>query len=410
MLDSYFWILARERPACRTDMEALSELETAKAELEATRAELTATRSELDAVKAELATLKGAAPATAPATTPSTEAGLDVCALPELSFLCPRGKFVAALSTETLTLTGKSSTIVVPLHTMRAWVLRDPTTKGAIFAATLRAPAANGKQSISCVTLASKAGDKPISLSVPQRVRPTAVEAPPIHAVPAEALLQALMRTCADLVVDTQPSPLQCFHKASEACLYISDKQCVVREGGKVYEMPHATTRAELLPPSGRRTFDIQFESREAAGACGAPVHKMELQMFPADEFAGVAARLKQLGCNVNGCRDKAEAAEGSPGGEGREEEEETGSEEDDDDSDDEEDDDFMPDNDSEPEEEYNERGGISIEGEAGAGAADGGSESGGDSEGMADSDEEEQGDQNPAPAPRVLGKRPLDK
>jgi hypothetical protein len=404
-------------------MEARSELDTTKAELEATRAELTATRGELAAVRAELATLKGAAPAAVglkadAAANPSAEAGLDVCVLPELSFLSPRGKFVAALSTETLTLTGKSSTIVVPLSTMRAWVLLDPTTKGVLFAATLRAPAANGKQSISCVTLASKAGEKPISLSVPQRVNPTGAEAPPIRAVPAEALGQALMRTVADLVVPTQPSPLQCFHKASEACLYISEQQCIVREGGKLYEMPHATTRAELLPPSGRRTFDIQFESREGAGACAAPVHKMELQMFPADEFAGVAFKLKKLGCNVNGCLDKAGGADDGGGG-GKEEEEESGSEEDDD-SDDEEDDDFMPDNDSEPEEEYNERGGMKVEGEEGAGAAgsggggddDEGESSGGDSEGMADSEEgeEEQGDENSVPAPSVLGKRPLGK
>jgi hypothetical protein len=400
-------------------MESRSELEAAKAELEATRAELTAARTKLAVVMAELVVLKGAEPAAAgskaqPDAVPSAGAGLDVCVLPELSFLCPRGKFVAALSTETLTLTGKSSTIVVPLNTMRAYMLRDPSTKGSILAVPLRAPAANGKQSISCVTLASKAGEKPISLSVPQRVGPTGAEAPPIHAVPAEALWQALMRTYADFVVSTQPSPLQCFHKASEACLYISDKHCIVREGGKVYEMPHATTRAELLPPSGRRTFDIQFESRQAAGACAAPVHKMELQMFPADEFAGVAARLKALGCNVNGCRDKAGAGEagGSAGGEGGEEEEEESETGSDGDDSDEEDDDFMPDNESEPEEEYNERGGVRVEGEEGAGEAAGGDDSGDDSEGMAGSDdgEEEQGDENAEPAPSVLGKRPLGK
>jgi len=377
-----------------------------------TEAALAATRVELSTVKAELAALKtgaGAATGTAAASEVPAEAGVDVCVLPELSFLSPRGKFVPTLSTVALTLTGKSATVVIPLQLMRCcWVLPDPATKGVLFAATLSTSVANGKQRVSCVTLASKGGEKPISLSL------GGGDSSPISAVPAEALALALSRTVKGLVSSSKPVALQCYHKASEACLYVCDAQLVVREGGKIFELPHAATRAELLPPSGRRTFDIQFECSAAEGACAAPLLKMELSMIPADEFSGVAAKLKKLGCNVNGCRDK----EGAAGGAGAEEEEDDEDEdEDEDDSDDEEDDDFVPDADSEPEEEYNERGGAKVEAEEGAAGAAvdvGGDDSGDDSEGAGEEkeegeEEEGEADEDAKPGRSMLGKRPLD-
>ena len=53
----------------------------------------------------------------------------------------------------------------------------------------------------------------------------------------------------------------------------------------------------ELLPPSGRRSFDIQLECAPpevaAGGAEGAKPIKMELSMIAAEEFARVAEHLK---------------------------------------------------------------------------------------------------------------------
>ena len=417
-------------------LEPSAELAATRQELAMCRAELTATRNalvesktELAALKTELAAMKdgegrGAAVTTLPPdgmdVAATKEEGSSVCELGEQSFLSPRGKFAVSLTTTALTLTGKTSTVIIPVKTLRAWVLKDPGTKGILFAATLRAPVLNGKQSISCVTLISKGGDKPITLDL-QHQDSSGHDGGKlsVSGVTAEVLGKALKQTAAFVMTTDAPEPLQCYHKANEACLYICDSQSIVREGGKIYEMPHVSTRAELLPPSGRRTFDIQFESSNAGGSCAIPLHKMELSMIPAEEHNSVAFELKKNGCNVNGSKDKTRSEVQPSGaganGAGTDQEEaagdETDSEADLDDSDDEDDDDFVPDNESEPEEEYNERGGVSIEMDG----DDEGDDSGVDSEAMADDgsdmeDDDKQGrrGENAEPKLGVLGKRPI--
>lgn len=172
------------------------QLATEQGEHAATKAELAAALAELSAAREEIAALKAAGAKPEAGTKPeATQANATVdpaapvvCELDELSFLSPRGKFSVRLTADCLTLTGKGATVVVPLATLRgAWLLPDPAIKGILFAATLTAPAANGKSSIGCVTLASKPSDKPRAVQLG-----AAVGGGCVSAAPAEALARAI--------------------------------------------------------------------------------------------------------------------------------------------------------------------------------------------------------------------------
>ena len=45
---------------------------------------------------------------------------------------------------------------------------------------------------------------------------------------------------------------LACYIKASEASAYFLERECIVREGGKMYLMPYQRMRVEILPPDSR--------------------------------------------------------------------------------------------------------------------------------------------------------------
>ena len=100
---------------------------------------------------------------------------------------------------------------------------------------------------------------------------------------------------------------------------------------GKALALPYKRLRVELLPPSGRRTFDIQLECAPAADAAeGTKPIKLELSMIAAEEFHKLADFLRQKRANVNGSLDKSEksadgeasAADGEEGeGEGEDDE-----------------------------------------------------------------------------------------
>ena len=73
----------------------------------------------------------------------------------------------------------------------------------------------------------------------------------------------------------------------------------------------------ELLPPSGRRSFDIQLECAPpeavAGGAEGAKPIKMELSMIAAEEFARVAEHLKAKKVNHIACNPHPEPGPDHP-------------------------------------------------------------------------------------------------
>jgi hypothetical protein len=67
------------------------------------------------------------------------------------------------------------------------------------------------------------------------------------------------------------------------------DTELLVRESGKIAVLPYSRLRVEILPPSGRREFDMQMECAPMAGS-GPDLKplKMELSLIAAEEFGGV--------------------------------------------------------------------------------------------------------------------------
>ena len=371
-----------------TKAEAKAEVKVeVKAEPSADSAELESARQEIKALKARVAELeaqlaaKSAAPAAAPAATaaaappPATDAGSVIAEMStDTAFLTPRGRFKLRLCENATVLVGKSTEVVVPHSAIsRAWLLPESSTAGGtLLVLGLSAPVPNGKSTISFVTLHSKPADAPLT---------AIVRGANLSGKAAHFLREALATLCpAGSFTVTEPGSfkpasgpaLACYNKASEAACYLLDKELLVREGGKILTLPYAGMRAELLPPSGRRTFDVQIEcpppeSSAAAGAAPPKPIKLELSLIAADEFNGVAAWLKKKKVNVNGSLDSDEeegdAADGETKASGSKAAAESDDDDDDDDSEDEEDDDFAPSDGSDPEEEYDSEDGEEIAG-----------------------------------------------
>ena len=360
--------------------------EEVKAEPSADSAELESARQEIKALKARVAELeaqlaaKSAAPAAAPAATaaaappPATDAGSVIAEMStDTAFLTPRGRFKLRLCENATVLVGKSTEVIVPHSAIsRAWLLPESSTAGGtLLVLGLSAPVPNGKSTISFVTLHSKPADAPLT---------AIVRGANLSGKAAHFLREALATLCpAGSFTVTEPGSfkpasgpaLACYNKASEAACYLLDKELLVREGGKILTLPYAGMRAELLPPSGRRTFDVQIEcpppeSSAAAGAAPPKPIKLELSLIAADEFNGVAAWLKKKKVNVNGSLDadeeEGDAADGETKASGSKAAAES-DDDDDDDSEDEEDDDFAPSDGSDPQEEYDSEDGEEIAG-----------------------------------------------
>ena len=331
---------------------------------------------------------------TAPGSTLS-ECGADA------AFLTPRGRFKFRFCENAVVLVGKSSECVVPYASVaRLWLLPEASSVGGqLLIVSLSQPAVNGKASVSILTIHSKPNDAPLQADL---------NGTALSGKPALLLRDAITHMRPEVKVTEPSNPntggfkpmhgaaLQCYNKATECSVYLLDKELLVREGGKAIILAYSGLRAEVLPPSGRRTFDIQLEcppppaATPAAGS-GSPAAKpvkLELSLIPADEFAGVLALLKKKKVNVNGSRDaleggeegeegeeaggasqrrkKTSAAGGAKDGgddedEDDEEEESDDESDDDDDSDDEDDEDFKASDGSEPEEEYDSDGGEQV-------------------------------------------------
>ena len=326
-----------------------------------------------------------AAAATAPAQLISTAPGATLAELgSDAAFLTPRGRFKLRFCEHAFVLVGKSSECVVPYASVsRVWLLPEASSVGgSLLIAGLSQPAANGKTSVNYVTVHSK----PADAALQAEINGTA-----LSGKPALLLRDALttMRP-SDLKVTEPGNPntgafkpmggaaVQCYNKATECSVYLLATELLVREGGKAIVLPYAGMRAEVLPPSGRRTFDIQLEcpapapaAGSAAAAPGAPPPKplkLELSLIPADEYSGMCAQLKKKKVNINGSRDEPEEEEDEAHGEGAAEgggsksgkarasaaaAADDDEDEDEDDSDDEDDEDFDGGDDSSCDEEY---------------------------------------------------------
>ena len=328
-----------------------------------------------------------AAPAN-PAQLISTAPGATLAEMgADAAFLTPRGRFKLRFCEHAFVLVGKSSECVVPYASVsRLWLLPEASsTGGSLLIAGLSQPTANGKTSVNYVTVHSKPNDAALQAEI---------NGTALSGRPALLLRDALttMRPT-DLKVTEPGDPntgafkpmsgaaVQCYNKATEASVYLLATELLVREGGRATVLPYAGMRAEVLPPSGRRTFDIQLECPPAAAvagsaaAAGAPPPKplkLELSLIPAEEHTGICAQLKKKKVNVNGSRDMAEeeddgdgegGAEGGGGGRSKSAgkakqsaanaAEDDEDDEDEDDSDDEDDEDFDGGDDSSCEEEY---------------------------------------------------------
>ena len=338
-------------------LEQVSSLERQLAAVTAERDELLSQRS----AKTE------APPATAPATAPipavaGPGATLAECAS-DAAFLSPRGRFKLRLCENAAVLVGKSNECIVPFASIsRVWLLPEASSVGgSLLIAGLSQPAANGKTNVSYITLHSKPTDAVAQLEVRGAV---------LSGKPALLVRDVITTMRSELTVTEPGNPntggfrplhgaaLQCYNKASEASVYLLDAEMLVREGGRVTVVPYANLRAEVMPPSGRRTFDVQLEWPAPAASAAVPPPKpvkMELSLIAAEEYAGVVAMLKKKRVNVNGSRDAVEEkAAGVASGASAEAEAEAddGSDDDDDDSDDEDDEDFEASDGSEPDEE----------------------------------------------------------
>uniref|UniRef100_A0A7S4BAX7 FACT complex subunit SSRP1 n=1 Tax=Chrysotila carterae TaxID=13221 RepID=A0A7S4BAX7_CHRCT len=344
------------------------------------------------------------------------EPGALLGSFSEVSFLAPRGKFDVCFHEAAITLKGKSSDVVVTYSRLqRLWELPDPATKGTLTVCQLSPPVENGKQSVSFLVLLSKPSDKQpmpkIRLTTDQEPAVVKGSAASVLSTTLRALSPPLEVTGVGKFVNGAGEPaVQCYNKASEARLYLLHNEMLLREAGKVQVFPYTEIRIEILPPSGRRTFDMALESTVAKDAKGGPV-KMEFSMIAAEEFERVRLALTKSAANVNGSKDgadgKAPTGESSKGkGKARavpeaaaadnddddenddDDADDDDDDDDDDDSDDEDDDDFCPDEEEEPEEEFDEQGGDPIEGMEDVGGGD-------VSDGESESDDERRGDES---------------
>ena len=391
-------------PDARLDAERMdaflqkkpSEIETLRArvsELEAALAAITKQRDALLAAASQPVSAAASAvptPAAPSVAVPAASAvGTgpgEVLAEPlvDTSFLTPRGKFKLRFCENATVLVGKSTEVVVPHDAVsRAWLVPE-ASGGELLILSLSQPIANGKSFIHHVMVHSKASDASLAISL--RGQSLEGQATALLRDALGALKPGKTFTVAGLG-GFRPAhgkgALACYNKASEASAYFLDSELLVREGGKLITMPYAGMRAEVLPPSGRRTFDVQLECPPPGGAqaaAGAPPPKpikLELSLIAADEFGGVSAWLKKKRVNVNGSRDGMEEGDGvegeatgsKSGGNGGPsnaaaddgDDDDSDDDEDDDDSDDEDDDDFAPSEGSVPNEEFDSEDGEEI-------------------------------------------------
>jgi len=374
-----------------------AELLSTKARLAAVEAELADTKQQLAVALASSSAAAAAPPppaAAAPAAPAGSAAPLDrpgallVELASDLSFLSPRGKFRLSLNTGAAVLHGKSAEIAVPYRLVsRVLVLPEASGQGSLCVVTLAAPVANGKSQVGHLLLHSKPAEPKVECSLSGK---------PLCGQPASVVSQAFASLAAVEVGGIgsfKPfggrAALQCYVKATEAALYLLEKELLVKEASKVHVMPYSRLRVEVLPPDSRRTFDLQLECAAADAPAGAPAKtalKLELSMLPANECDRVSELLQRKRANVNGSLDGEAASAGAVGGgaagggAGDDEEEE------DDDDDDDEDSDFAPSEGSDVEEEYDSDGGDPVEG--GDGSDEGEEE---------DDDEEEDENEEPA-------------
>ena len=312
------FLAAKPKPTAAEEDTASSSL---RARVSALETELAAVKAELAAVKAERDTLRAAATASAPAA-PSSDAPAAKAAPPpaappsaaaptdvgkvlhetagDVPFLTPRGRFKIRFCEYAMVLVGKSTEVVIPCASMgRAFFLpENSSVGGSLLIVSLSSPAQNGKTAIHTLTLHSKPSDPVLKAAFGDD-----------EAFAGRAAL--LLRDCLTALVQrgaagapplsvselgsfkpVHGSALACYNKAAEASCYLLDSELLVREGGKVTLFPYKGLRAEVLPPSGRRTFDIQLRPAAIGGIRKAT--KMELSMIAAEECNGVATFLKR--------------------------------------------------------------------------------------------------------------------
>ena len=361
-------------------MSAVDEKQHLLQENEALRTEVAALREERDALRKERDTLLQQRQATKPlpltpvtvtAAAPSSmepsavttadetanDPGQLLASIPsELSFLTPRGKFKVALHERQFSLQGKSVTLTIPHHAInRLFELPEATGQGSLLVAMFSSPIANGKGQLSHLLLHCKPNDARITCAYKDLSGQSTT-------VICDALssLASIERTGVGSFKPLQGhGGMQCYIKATEASLYLLERELLVREGGKVHLLPYHRLRVEILPPDSRRTFDIQLECAPTPPPAGTPADsaakpiKLELSMLPAAECDRVSDLLHRKRVNVNGSRDGlddetasgaeqgAGSAAGGSGAKNQVEEEESDDEDDEDEDDD--DGDFAP-------------------------------------------------------------------
>ena len=223
----------------------------------------------------------------------TTDPGGQLAEVPECGFLAPRGRFRIRLSENAFQLLGKSGEVVVPYASVnRLWSLPETTGQGTLLILGLDPPASNGKASLPFVLLHTKPADAELAVELRGCM---------YRGKPAAALLAALETLTPDSARVSSLSgfkpmrghgALACHHKATEVAAYLLDTELLVKEGGKITVLPYARLRAELHPPSGLRTFDLQLECTPspaevahaaAAGVAPPKPTKMELSLISAD-------------------------------------------------------------------------------------------------------------------------------
>ena len=292
-------------------------------------------------------------------TQPDQEAQNFTHQLDELSFLAPRGRFLPLFNDKRdIFLKGKNASLLLSQQNVAyAHLLPDPREANALFLCIgFNTPVICGKSTIASITLKSKSNELFKHRTIQGDTEQWGDWLESIS--PSTHLFQMIRQFWnPGRTVDSSKifSSFACYHKASEVAAYILPGEILVRDAGKCPSIfPHSKTRAEILPPSGRRTFDIQLEASSEGG--GKPL-KMELTLIAADLYSSIYEDLKKYGCTVNGdCYINGDEIEEKAT---NDYDGESGSS---DDSDEEGDSDFAPDDDSEPEEEYDEHGGIQVE------------------------------------------------
>ncbi|EOD08534.1 hypothetical protein EMIHUDRAFT_217229 [Emiliania huxleyi CCMP1516] len=191
-------------------------------------AELLSTKARLAAVEAELADTKQ-----------------QLALASDLSFLSPRGKFRLSLNEGAAVLHGKSAEIAVPYRLVsRVLVLPEASGQGSLCVVTLAAPVANGKSQVGHLLLHSKPAEPKVECSLSGK---------PLCGQPASVVSQAFASLAAVEVGGIgsfKPfggrAALQCYVKATEAALYLLEKELLVKEASKVHVMPYSRLRVEL--------------------------------------------------------------------------------------------------------------------------------------------------------------------